>query len=136
MAFTTFKQFIQRNPYVRQILQISAQNLPSKNYNILSETGLIVLLFPIVRFIIVQIGLPWANLQHRYSEAQRQQLEDWLDDYAEQHDLDPDNIETASTVLMQNLEKTHEIEAQAQWEQLLELLQTESISPSKSMDME
>ena len=39
----------------------------------------LVLLFPLVRYILMEIGLRWLTTAKKYSELQRRRVEDWVD---------------------------------------------------------
>ena len=63
----------------------------------------LVLLFPLVRFVLIEIGLPWLVTLKKYTEVQRHRVEDWIDTRAESHGLDPDAVEAASQELVKEL---------------------------------
>jgi len=107
---------------VRDALQRASGAAPAKGYGAATDMAALVLLFPLVRFVLTEIGLPWLATLRKYSEVQRRRVEDWIDRNAEAHGLNPDEIEATSRQLMEELERTTEINARRQWEQLTKLL--------------
>jgi len=119
-----FKAFAEVNPSVNAALQSAISATPTRSYTGLTEATALVLLFPLVRFLLTEIGLPWLTSLKRYSEVQRQRVESWIDNEALGLGLglDPDQVEAASRQLMEELEKSQDIGARQQWERLTELL--------------
>ena len=115
-----FQAFAEANPAVRAALQGALPATPSRSYTGLTEAAALVLLFPLARFLLTEIGLPWLTTLKRYSEVQRQRVERWIDNEAQGHGLDPDRVEEASKRLMEELEKSQDIGARQQWERLAE----------------
>jgi hypothetical protein len=117
-----FSAFLADHDAVRAALQRSSQALPARGFGLATDAATLVLLFPLVRFVVVEIGLPWLVTLKRYSELQRRRVEDWIDGQTRAQGLDPDQLEAASRQLMQELERTTDTEAHAQWQQLQDLL--------------
>ena len=117
-----FQAFAEANPAVRAALQGAISATPTRSYTGLTEAAALVLLFPLARFLLTEIGLPWLTALKRYSEVQRQRVVRWIDSEARGHGLDPDQIEEASKRLMDELETSQDIGARRQWERLTELL--------------
>ena len=63
-------------------------------------------MFPIIRYVLYEIGLPWLSELRQYSELQRQRVYDWIDTQYQQHGFDPDEAEAASDALLDELEQT------------------------------
>jgi hypothetical protein len=117
-------EYLKQNSSVRTTLQRALQAAPGRHYAPdVIDIAALVALFPLVRYILIQIGLPWLSTLKRYSEAHRQRVDEWIDQQAISHDQDPDQIEAASRELMRELEQTNDVSAQKQWEKLKELLQ-------------
>ena len=117
-----FQVFAEANPAVRAALQGAISATPSSSYTGLTEAAVLVLFFPLARYLLTEIGLPWLTSLKRYSDVQRQRVERWIDSEALGQGLDPDQVEAASKQLMEELEKSQDIGAQQQWERLAELL--------------
>jgi len=69
------------------------------------EAAVVALMFPIVQYIVVQIGLPWLHELKRYSEVQRQKVHEWIDEQSRAEGLDPDAVEAAATPSATNSKK-------------------------------
>ena len=117
MQSREFQEFLSGHDSVRNALQRASEAAPAKGFGPVTEMATLVLLFPLVRFILMEIGLPWL---------QRRRVEDWLDRKAADHGLDPDQVEAASRELVAELERTTGADARSQWEQLEKLLQSNS----------
>ncbi len=118
MEFDPFEQ-----PAIQQSLQRAMGATRSQSYAIgIPEAVGLVVLYPLVRYLLVNIGLPWLATLKRYSEVQRQRVEAWIDEHADEHGMDPDAVEAASKKLLEELEQTTDMGAKQQWERLMELL--------------
>jgi hypothetical protein len=95
---------------------------PGTQFTVVAEAAVVALVFPIVRYIVVQIGLPWLYELRRYSELQRQRVHEWIDDRSRAEGVDPDAAEAASEALCRELEQTTGPSARASWERLAELM--------------
>jgi len=93
-------------------------------FRMVGETAAVVLMFPIVKYVLVEIGLPWLYELKRYSELQRQKLHTWIDEQARRQGIDPEAAEAASDALCTSLEQTTDAAARSAWEQLARLLKT------------
>jgi hypothetical protein len=91
-------------------------------YTVVAEAAVVALMFPIVQYIVVQIGLPWLHELKRYSEFHRQKVHQWIDGRSRAEGLDPDAAEAASATLCRELEQTTSASARASWQRLAELL--------------
>jgi hypothetical protein len=117
-----FEAFLSDNDEVRGAMQRAAQAAPAKGYSTVVDMAALVLLFPLVRFVLMEIGLPWLATLRKYSDVQRRRVEDWIDAHAESHGLDPDAVEAESRQLLKELEQTTGADARGQWERLGGLL--------------
>ncbi len=126
MQSREFQEFLSGHDSVRNALQRASEAAPAKGFGPVTEMATLVLLFPLVRFILMEIGLPWLTTAKKYSELQRRRVEDWVDRKATTHGLDPDQVEAASRELVAELERTTGADARSQWEQLEKLLQSNS----------
>ena len=126
MQAQVFQEFLSDHQQVRDALQRASEAAPAKSFGLVTDMAALVLLFPVVRFIVIDIGLPWLTTLKKYSEVERRRVEAWIDRHAQDHGLDPDELEAASRKLMQELEQTNGVDARGQWQRLQELLKTES----------
>ncbi len=95
----------------------------TRQFNLpLPEAAVVVLMFPIVKFMLTNIGLPWLYEVKRYSELQRRKVHDWIDQKYREERIDPDAAEAASDALCEQLEQTTGAAAQAAWERLAALM--------------
>ena len=81
-------------------------------------------MFPIIRYVLHDIGLPWLSELRRYSELQRRRVHDWIDSQYQPHGFDPDQAEAASDALLDELEQTTDERARASWQQLAALIES------------
>lgn len=117
-----FQTYVNDHPAIHAALLDASASPPRRDYGAVAEAATLVLLFPLVRFVLMEIGLPWLTALKRYSEVQRQRVERWIDHHAEEHGLDPDQVEEAAKKLLDTLERDHDIGAKQQWERLMALL--------------
>ena len=80
------------------------------------------MLFPLISFVVQQIGLPWLYEAKRYSELWRSKFHAWIDTQYSKAGCDPDQAEKAGEALRAELEKTTDTNARAAWERLAQLL--------------
>lgn len=122
MQSEAFQAFLAEHQAVRDTLQRASQTVPAKGFTTATEIATLVLLFPLVRYLLMEIGLPWLTTLKHYSEVQRQRVEEWIDHHAASHGLNPDEVDIASRQLMADLEQTTEVNSQKQWEHLKDLM--------------
>jgi len=106
MQAQDFEAFLTEHEALRGTLQRAARAAPAKGFGVAIDMASLVLLFPLVRYLLMEIGLPCLTPLKRYSELQRCRVEDWIDQQAQSHGLDPDAVEAASRQLMEDLERT------------------------------
>jgi hypothetical protein len=85
------------------------------------DLGLIAM-FPIVLFLIKEVGLPWAYEATRYSEVWRQKFHDWIDQQSKKQGQDPDALAARTEALRKELERIKALDVQKAWETLAEAL--------------
>ncbi len=122
MQADEFQTFVTEHEEIQTALRRAVAAVPAKGFGVAGDLAALVLLFPVVRFILMEIGLPWLVTLKKYSEVERRRVEDWIDRHAQAQGLDPDVVEAASQALMKELEQTTGARARKQWERLLELL--------------
>jgi hypothetical protein len=117
-----FEEFLAASDQVRGALQRAAQAVPAMGHSAIVDMAALVLLLPLVRLVLMDIGLPWLATLRKYSDVQRCRVEDGIDAHAESHGLDPDAVEAESRQLLKELEQTTGADARGQWDRLTELL--------------
>jgi len=78
-------------------------------------------MYPLVKYVLINIGLPWLHEAARYSELWRVRFHHWIDSEYKRHGLDPVEAEAAGNKLREMLEKTTDRDIKAAWERLLDL---------------
>jgi len=86
-----------------------------------TEVATIGAVFPIVFFLLTQIGLPWMHEAKRYSELWRHKFHKWIDDQYVKHGLDPKQAETFSLALRREIDSVKNPAARASWERVVRL---------------
>ena len=119
-----FAAAIAADPNLSVPIERAAQAARPGTYTVVAEAAVVALMFPVVRYIVVAIGLPWLHELKRYSDLQRQKIHRWIDEQYRIEGLDPDAAEAASDALCRELEQTTDTSARASWERLAELLKT------------
>ena len=117
-----FATTIAADPNLSGPIERAGQAARPGQYTVVAEAAVVALMFPIVRYIVVQIGLPWLHELKRYSELQRQKVHQWIDERSRAEGLDPDAAEAASDALCRELEQTTSASARDSWQRLAELL--------------
>jgi hypothetical protein len=119
-----FQRHLDDDPYLSRVVGEAARaGQQVRTFGILTEAAVVALMFPIVRYVLYAIGLPWLSELRRYSELQRQRVHDWIDTRYQQHGFDPDQAEAASTALLDELEQTTDQRARTSWQQLAALIE-------------
>jgi len=95
-----------------------------KQFGVITEAAVVALMFPLVKYVLTHIGLPWLHELKRISELQRQKLHQWIDQRYREEGFDPDAAEAAGDALCDELQATTDAEARGAWQRLLELFQT------------
>jgi len=94
----------------------------------------LAVMYPVVRYVLVAIGLPWLHEATRYSELWRLRTDRWLDNQYRLMDLDPQDAARASKLLRQELEATTDLGARQAWERVREYLLKDLDSPVDPSD--
>lgn len=87
-----------------------------------SELAAIVVMYPLVRYAITQIGLPWLYEARRYSELWRVRLHEWIDEQCRTNGYNPKTLARASEALRRELEAVTDAKARQSWERLASAL--------------
>jgi hypothetical protein len=121
-----FQQHLENDPYLSQVVgQAARAGQRSRTFGVLTEAAVVTLMFPIVQYVLCEIGLPWLFELRRFSELQRQRVHRWIDSQYQKHGFDPDEAEAASDALLDELEQTTDERARASWQQLATLIKSE-----------
>lgn len=122
MISEEFAQLLAANPHLSGPLERAARRARQQQFGLVTEAAVIALLFPVARFILTQVGLPWLHEAQRFSELHRQRFGQWIDETYRQYGLDPDEAEAAGNALCEELEQTTDQSVRAAWEHLTDLL--------------
>jgi hypothetical protein len=82
----------------------------------------LAVMYPVIRFVLVRIGLPWLYEAARYSELWRLQVDQWITQQYVFREVDPLEGARASKLLREELERTTDVSARQQWERVRETL--------------
>ena len=119
-----FQQHLDNDPYLSRVVgQAARAGQRGRTFGILTEAAVVALMFPIIRYVLYEIGLPWLSELRRYSELQRQRVHDWIDTQYQRQGFDPDEAEAASDALLDELDQTTDERARASWQQLAALIE-------------
>ena len=116
-----FQHIVMQDAALAQPLQRAAAAMQPGRM-VVTEVAAVALVFPVARFVLMHIGLPWLHEATRYSELWRTQFHDWIDRQYREHGLDPDRAEAAGERLREELENTTEAKARGAWERLVALV--------------
>ncbi len=131
-----FEKIIYRNPNLKHSLREVLHSVTSreKTRGVFEDTASlasIVALFPLVVFIVKEIGLPWLHEVKRYSDLWRENFHAWVNLQYQEYGRDPVATKAAGDALRSELEKLVDDDVKKSWEHLAELLDQESISDSE-----
>ncbi len=116
-----FESIVLADPHLAEPIRESAQSVRAKQFSVLTEAAVIALMFPIARFLLTHVGLPWLSELGRYSELQRRRVHEWIDSKYRDEGFDPEEAESASDALIERLEATTDTSARSAWERLVQL---------------
>ena len=120
-----FADHISRDPALEATLRPAAQEIPDRptaTYGTPVEMAALVALYPLVVFLVKNIGLPWLHEAARYSELWRQKFHTWVDEQYRRFNMDPEALQAAGEALREELEAVTEKDVKKSWERLAELL--------------
>ncbi len=120
-----FQQAVAGDPLLMQAIgRVNRAGQTVRSFGGITDAAVVLMLFPIAKFVICEIGLPWLHELRRYSELQRQRVHDWIDSEYERQGFDPDQAEAASDALIEELEKTSDERTRVSWQRLAELMKS------------
>lgn len=129
MTSEGFQALVSQEPALAGPIQRAAAAAAPAAYGTPTELAAIALLFPVVSFVVRQIGLPWLYEAKRYAELWRLKFHGWIDAQYGKAGFDPDQAEKAGAALRAELEKTTDRGARAAWERLAKLVTQEAADP-------
>lgn len=68
MQAEEFQTFLSDHEVVRDALHQALATRPARGFGTVTDVAALVLLFPLIRFMLMEIGLPWLTTLKRYSE--------------------------------------------------------------------
>lgn len=119
-----FEQFVLGDAQLAGPIRRVASAGGPKTFGLITEAAVVALMFPLVKYVLTHIGLPWLHELKRISELKRQKLHRWIDERYRQEGFDPEAAEAAGDALCDELQSTTDAEARSAWQRLLELIQT------------
>jgi len=122
MTQEEFADLVGRDPAIGRPLQQALAAARRQTYTTGIEVAAAAVMFPLVSFVVQQIGLPWLYEARRYSELWRARFHDWIDTEYAQTGRDPDEIEKAGDALRLELAKVTDPGVKAAWERLARML--------------
>ena len=119
MTAEQFAQFVSSNTSLAQPIKRATSAGPTKQLGVgLEEAIALAMMYPVVRFVIKEIGLPWLVDVGRYAKLWQERFHKWVDEEYEKHGLDPDSAEAKADALRRELEKVTDKATQKEWEGL------------------
>lgn len=120
-----FEQLVSQNEDLAGPIRAAAAAVatrPRETLGTPTEIASIAVLFPVVVYIVREIGLPWLYETKRYSELWRIKFHNWVNKQYLEHGLDPDVAKAAGEVLRRDLEAIKDASVRKAWERFVELL--------------
>ncbi len=118
MTAEQFAQIVSSNTSLADSIKRAASAGPTKQMGVSPETIALAMMYPVVLFVIKDIGLPWLVDVGRYAKLWQERFHKWVDEEYEKHGLDSDSAEAKADALRQELEKVTDKAAQKDWEGL------------------
>ena len=118
MEQNEFAERVQASEDLRKAISSAGQPLAPAQFGTPTELAVIALMFPMVKFLIQHIGLPWAYELSRYSELQRKKFSDWIDQQYTKQGVEASKALEASKRLIQQLEESTTEASREPWNQL------------------
>ena len=126
MKLDEYRKIIEDEPAVAEPLYNVVRSIPADRtkgvYSLLPEAAAVALLFPVVQYIIKNIGLPWLHETKRFSELGRIKFSGWIDSLYDKQGINPQLAEKAGTALIDELEKVTDDSSRKSWERFADLL--------------
>ena len=121
-----FQKAVAGSAHLSGPIERAARAGQPQQFGLVTEAAVVALMFPLAKYVLTQIGLPWLYELKRYSELQRQKFHAWIDEKYREEGFDPDAAEAVGDALLKELEQTTDATAQSAWERLTRLLGNDS----------
>ena len=122
MNHDQFSEIVFADPNLAEPVRQAARAGRPQQFGPLVDAAVVVLMFPIARYILASFALPWLHELKRYSELERRKIHEWIDEKYREEGFDPDAAEAASNALCDQLEQTTDADARLAWERLREMV--------------
>lgn len=125
MTLQEFRNWLAKESGVESLLHSATRVVPpntlGESAELDTETS-IALMFPIVKFVLVDIGLPWQTDKRTFADNWREKFRPWIDQQLEQQSMHPYAVEAAGTEFRRLLSELRDSELKASFENLAGLL--------------
>lgn len=121
MTRQEFADWLETKPSLKKQVRSSAEAIPPNTIGLTGEMGddlVVSLMFPIVSYVLKEIGLPWHYETRTFADLWRDKYRPWIDDQLEEQGMHPYAVESAGTELRHQLETLTDIDARRLWEEL------------------
>src|SRR5687768_82373 len=103
MTQDEFQAVVSQEPALAGPIRRAAATATPPSFGTPTELAAIALMFPVVSFVVREIGLPWLHEAKRYAELWRLKFHDWIDRQYTKSGRDPDQAEKAGEALREEL---------------------------------
>ena len=111
-----------KNGRLKESLDRIAAELVSADRRSIGVELPILLLYPMLRFLFKEFGLPWLAAAKSYSDLQVQRLQQWVNAEYQRLGIDPSRALAASKRLVDEIEAVSDQESKKSWETLKDIL--------------
>lgn len=122
MNLQQFREAVAGSAPLKGAIGRAARAGQPQQFGLAIDAAVVALMFPIAKYVLTNLGLPWLYELRRYSELQRQKLHAWIDEKHREEGFDPDAAEAAGDALLEELEQTTDVAARVAWQRLTELI--------------
>jgi len=122
MTQDEFEQAVAADPALAGPITRAAAQLPADRLTGVEDAAIVALMFPVARYVDVQIGLPWLYEAGRYAELFRLRFHDWVDGEYLRSGRDPEAAHLAGEALRHELEQVTDSGQRSAWERFKDAL--------------
>ncbi|HLZ27389.1 MAG TPA: hypothetical protein VKV73_08725 [Chloroflexota bacterium] len=122
MTQDEFEQAVAADPALAGPMTRAAAQVPADRLTGVEDAAIVALMYPIARYVVVQIGLPWLYEAGRYTELFRLRFHDWVDGEYRRSGRDPEAARLAGEALRHELEKVTDSGQRSAWERFKDAL--------------
>ena len=79
--------------------------------------------YPVLRFVVREIGLPWLHEANRYSEMWRIKVDSWVDGQYRSHGIDVKEAQAMTAALRRELERINAPSGRQAWQKLAAIIE-------------